>query len=467
MRERKMKSVDSMIFADTIAAVSTPVAPGGIGMIRMSGSDAFLIADRVFTSVSGKKISETEGYRGLFGRVHDADGEIDEAVVFVYHNPKSYTGENVVEICCHGGIYLVQRTLRACIRAGARPATSGEFTKRAFLNGKMNLTQAEAVADLIEAQGQQSAQAALNAKDGAVFEKIHKVIEKLLEVSSALAAWVDYPDEDIEEVSDENLKKSVEQVCGDLNRILNEYDNGKILKEGVSTVIVGRPNVGKSTLMNLLSGEEKSIVTQIPGTTRDVVEDTVRLGEIVLRIADTAGLRETDDPVEKVGVELARKKLISSHLILAVFDSSEELSEEEAELIERIKDRPVIAVINKTDLPRKIDVEQIRKKIPHIAELSAGTGEGIRLLEQQVREVLKLSNLDSSSGLIANERQKACVEQADKTMLQALHALQSGETLDAVNVCIDSAIDSLLELTGERASEAVIDKVFERFCVGK
>ena len=452
---------------DTIAAISTPVAPGGIGMVRISGPQALEVADRVFRSVSGKQVQQTEGYRGLYGRVHDEQGEIDEAVVFVYRAPKSYTGENVAEICCHGGVYLVQRTLRACIAAGARPAQAGEFTRRAFLNGKMSLTQAEAVMDLIASQGQQSAQAALQAKDGAVFSKIHQVIDRMLSISSALAAWVDYPDEDIDEVSDDNLRAGVEEICRRLHDILRGYDNGKILREGVSTVIVGRPNVGKSTLMNLLSGQEKSIVTKIPGTTRDIVEDTIRLGDIVLNLADTAGLRDTDDPVEKVGVELAKKRLDTSYLVLAVFDSSEELSAEDMELIEKIKDRPVVAVINKSDLSRKIDVEKIRQKIPHIAELSASAGEGVAELEAQVRALLHLSDLDSSASVIANERQRACVEQASRTMDQALEALQAGQTLDAINVCIDSAIDSLLELTGERASDAVIDQVFARFCVGK
>ena len=377
--------MNGTISGDTIAAISTPVAAGGIGMVRMSGPQAFEIADQIFVSVSHKTVSETGGYHGLFGRLHDEQGEIDEAVVFVYRTPRSYTGEDVVEICCHGGIYLVQRTLRACISAGARPAQAGEFTRRAFLNGKMSLTQAEAVVDLIASQGQQSAQAALSAKDGAVFQKIHRVVDKMLGVSAALAAWIDYPDEDIDEVSGENLNQSVMDICDSLHTILKEYDTGKVLREGVSTVIVGRPNVGKSTLMNLLSGEQKSIVTQIPGTTRDIVEDTIRLGDVVLHLADTAGLRDTDDPVEKMGVELARKRLNSSYLVLAVFDSSEELSAEDLELIEKIKDRPVVAVINKTDLAPYLntDIETLKSnalKVNHhlqVFEVSATKGDGM------------------------------------------------------------------------------------------
>ena len=227
-------------------------------------------------------------------------------------------------------------------------------------------------------------------------------------------ARADYPDEDIDEVSDENLRASVYEICGMLEGILKGYDNGRLLREGISTVIVGRPNVGKSTLMNLLSGEQKSIVTQIPGTTRDIVEDTIRLGEVVLHLADTAGLRDTDDPVERMGVELARKRLNSSYLVLAVFDSSEELSAEDLELIEKIKDRPVVAIINKSDLPRRIDIEKIREKIgKHLVQISASEGEGVQALEQEICRLLKLDQLDSSAGVIANERQRSCVGSAE------------------------------------------------------
>ena len=291
----------------TIAAISTAMAPGGIGMIRISGEQAMELADKVFRSISGRKLIDFKGYTGAYGKVYDKDGEIDECVAFVYRAPHSYTGENVVELCCHGGVYLVKRALRACIDAGARPAEPGEFTKRAFLNGKMGLTQAEAVMDLISAQGSHGAKAALSAREGAIYRKIHGVADQLLGISAGLAAWTDYPDEDIEEVSDENLTRSLAEVKNSLEKILRDYDTGKILREGVETVIIGRPNVGKSTLMNLLSGTQKSIVTQIPGTTRDVVEETIQLGEVILNLADTAGIRDTDDIVEAADVELAKQ----------------------------------------------------------------------------------------------------------------------------------------------------------------
>ena len=436
-------------------------------MVRVSGPDALKVVDRVFTAVSGKQAEDTPGYRGLFGRVHDGQGEIDEAVVFVYRAPKSYTGEDVAEICCHGGIYLVQRTLRACLNAGARAAQAGEFTRRAFLNGKMNLTQAEAVADLIAAQGQQSAQAALQARDGAIFRRIHQVVEKLLGVSSALAAWVDYPDEDIDEVSDENLRASVYEICGMLEGILKGYDNGRLLREGISTVIVGRPNVGKSTLMNLLSGEQKSIVTQIPGTTRDIVEDTIRLGEVVLHLADTAGLRDTDDPVERMGVELARKRLNSSYLVLAVFDGSTPLTPADEELMTLCKGKNAVAVVNKNDLPPAAVQEKIRAAFDRVVAYSAKNHTGRDDLAVAVAGALGVQNFDAADPLLANERQRQCCQMAADCVAEAMAALESGMTYDAVNVSIDAAADALLSLTGARATQAVVDRIFEKFCVGK
>ena len=451
----------------TIAAISTAMAPGGIGMIRISGEQAMELADKVFRSISGRKLIDFKGYTGAYGKVCDKDGEIDECVAFVYRAPHSYTGENVVELCCHGGVYLVKRALRACIDAGARPAEPGEFTKRAFLNGKMGLTQAEAVMDLISAQGSHGAKAALSAREGAIYRKIHGVADQLLGISAGLAAWTDYPDEDIEEVSDENLTRSLAEVKNSLEKILRDYDTGKILREGVETVIIGRPNVGKSTLMNLLSGTQKSIVTQIPGTTRDVVEETIQLGEVILNLADTAGIRDTDDIVEAAGVELAKQRLDRSYLILAVFDFSDHLTDEDKELIERVKDRPVVAIINKTDLERKIELDYIRENIPHIVEISAAAGDGVDRLSSAIFDLLSLSKANQDEGIIANERQRLCVMNCLNSVNEAVNAQAFGETLDALGVCIDEAIDHLLVLTGEKATQAVVDEVFSRFCVGK
>lgn len=321
--------------------------------------------------------------------------------------------------------------------------------------------------DLISAQGSHGAKAALSAREGAIYRKIHGVADQLLGISAGLAAWTDYPDEDIEEVSDENLTRSLAEMKNSLEKILRDYDTGKILREGVETVIIGRPNVGKSTLMNLLSGTQKSIVTQIPGTTRDVVEETIQLGEVILNLADTAGIRDTDDIVEAAGVELAKQRLDRSYLILAVFDSSDHLTDEDKELIERVKDRPVVAIINKTDLERKIELDYIRENIPHIVEISAAAGDGVDRLSSAIFDLLSLSKANQDEGIIANERQRLCVMNCLNSVNEAVNAQAFGETLDAVGVCIDEAIDHLLVLTGEKATQAVVDEVFSRFCVGK
>ena len=347
-------TMNSTMAQDTIAAISTPVAAGGIGMVRVSGPDALKVVDRVFTAVSGKQAEDTPGYRGLFGRVHDGQGEIDEAVVFVYRAPKSYTGEDVAEICCHGGIYLVQRTLRACLNAGARAAQAGEFTRRAFLNGKMNLTQAEAVADLIAAQGQQSAQAALQARDGAIFRRIHQVVEKLLGVSSALAAWVDYPDEDIDEVSDENLRASVYEICGMLEGILKGYDNGRLLREGISTVIVGRPNVGKSTLMNLLAKSEVFAENKLFATLDTTVRKVI-IENLPFLLSDTVGFirKLPTDLVDSFKSTLDEVR--EADLLVHVVDISHPDFEEQIQVVEKtIADlgaggKPSMIVFNKVD----------------------------------------------------------------------------------------------------------------------
>lgn len=451
----------------TIAAISTPLAVGGIGIIRVSGTHAKAVVKGLFHPVGKRTLDTVSGFSAIYGRVFDADGDIDEVVVTVYHAPKSYTGENIVEISCHGGIYVMQRILRACIHEGATLAEAGEFTKRAFLNGKMNLTEAEAVIDLITAQSGQAVKAALSARDGVLSKKVASITKVLIEAAGHLAAWVDYPEEDIEEVTNARLLEDLQSVYIQLKVLLSSYNTGRIIKEGVDTAIIGKPNVGKSTLMNLLAGFDRSIVTDIPGTTRDVVEDVIRLDDVVLNLADTAGIRETNDPIELLGVTLSRKKLISAGLVLAVFDSSSVLGEDDKELLALLSDRPSIAVINKTDLDKKIDVDFIQKKIPHIVEISALLGEGQDKLAETIKEVLGLHHIDALAPILANERQRAAVEYAMAGVVDGISALKADYTLDAVSVCIDVAVDRLLELTGERATNEIVNEVFAHFCVGK
>ena len=452
---------------DTIAAVATPQAAGGIGIVRISGGDAVSIAEKIFEPVRGSRLTASKGYRAYFGRAVDAGEPLDEAVCLVFRAPHSYTGEDVAEISCHGGLYITRRVLQAALSAGARPAEAGEFTKRAFLNGKLDLSEAEAVMHMVSAQGEQAAKAALNALDGALSRKIHAVADKVIAANAAIAAWVDYPDEDIEAVHTDNLRSTFAAALDELRGLLSRFDAGQAVTEGVDTAIVGRPNVGKSTLMNLLSGTEKSIVTHIPGTTRDVVEQTVRLGEVVLHLADTAGLHDADDPVEQIGVERARKKLERAVLVLAVFDGSAPLTAEDVELLESCRGRLCVAVLNKADKGESVSAETIRQYVPAVVRLCAKDGRGYDDLRSAVTQALGTDAFDPSAAMLANERQKDCCVRAADCLEQAVDAIDTGLTLDAVNVCADGCIDALLELTGEKAADAVVREVFSRFCVGK
>lgn len=451
----------------TIAAIATPQGAGGIGIVRISGPKSQEVADRIFRSPGNRRIRDTAGYQALYGHIYEGDILVDEAIALVFRAPRSYTGEDVVELSCHGGMYVLGRVLSAALSAGAVAAAPGEFTKRAFLNGKLSLTQAESVMDIIGAQGRQAAAAALAAREGVLGRRIQDVTDSLVELAAHLSAYIDYPEDDIPELQEVQLVGSLSDARRRLDDLLATYDAGKILREGVDTVIVGRPNVGKSTLMNVLSGVERSIVTHIPGTTRDVVEETVRLGDVVLRLADTAGLHETDDPVEAIGVEKARGRLETAGLVLAVFDASQNLEEEDKHLLEKLDGRPAVAVINKTDLTPCIDEAFVRRHVPHVVTISAKQEMGMEQLTEAVCDVLGAGSWDPSAGMLANERQRDCVRRAGEAVKEALDATQMGMTYDAVSVSVEGAIDALLELTGERATEAVVDQVFARFCVGK
>ena len=453
---------------NTIAAISTPSGSAGLGVVRLSGPDALAVAGRVFRPADPRKTPENlVGYTAAYGRVFDAEGDVDECVLLVFRAPHSYTGENVAEFSCHGGRYILRRVLRACLDAGASPAGPGEFTRRAFLNGKMDLTQAESVMDLIAADGQLAAQTALAARDGAVFRRLTAVKESLLAVAAQFGAYIDYPDEDIPDLAPETLSATVDEAALAMGDLLATYDAGRVLREGIDTAIVGSPNVGKSTLMNRLSGCQRSIVTDIAGTTRDVVEETVRLGEVTLRLADTAGIRDTGDTVEAVGVDLARQRMEQAALVLAVFDGSQPLTEEDKALADSLKGRTAIAVVNKADKPLQMDAAWLKERFSWVVTLSAKEGEGVSALTAAVEEATGVGRLDAAQPVLTTERQRQCAATALACLQEAQAALGCGLTLDAVSVSVDGALNAILDLTGERATEAVVDQVFANFCVGK
>ena len=453
--------------SEVIAAVSTPLMSAGLGVIRISGENAAEIADRVFRSVSGKKLAEISGYSALYGHVFDKKGDIDEVVALNFRAPHSFTGENAVELSCHGSVYILKRTLAALIAAGARLARAGEFTRRAFENGKMDLSAAESVMSLIGAESQLEHSAALSGREGVLFRRIDEIKGELTALSAHLSAWVDFPDEDVPEVSHDELYSGLKRAQKQLNRLICDFDRGKILREGIDTVIVGRPNVGKSTFMNMLCGADRSIVTDIAGTTRDIVEESVSVGGVKLRLQDTAGLHDTNDRVEKIGVEKARRRIETAALVLAVFDGSEPLSNDDLSLIKALKDRRAIAVINKCDLDMKIETELVSSVIKNTVVLSAKSGENAEMVEQAILSVSGLDGLDPTCAMMTTERQRDCVERAKSALNDGIATLEAGLTFDAVGVMLDEAIAALCELSGERVSDSIVDEVFSTFCVGK
>lgn len=451
----------------TIAAISTPQAAGGIGIVRLSGEDAITIADRLFRPTGKTPLRDLPGYRAAHGRVVFDGEDLDECVALVFRAPKSYTGENVVELSCHGGLFVLQQVLRAALASGAVAAGPGEFTKRAFLNGKLDLTEAEAVMGIIHAQGEQGAKAALTALDGALSKKMGDLCGRLVALSAQLGAWVDYPDDEIEELENGELLETLRDVEGELSGLLSRFDAGSAITQGVATAIVGKPNVGKSALMNLLSGFGRSIVTEIAGTTRDVVEQTVRLGSLVLHLADTAGIHRTEDVVEQIGVDRARQTIDRAGLVFAVFDLSRPLDAADEEILSLCQNRRVVGVLNKTDLPLQADKAKLQTALPVCVELCALSGDGLSALEDAAETLLCTKELDPTAAMLTTERQRQSAARARDAVRQTIDDLQTGMTLDAVNISIDDAIDALLELTGEKVSDAVVDEVFARFCVGK
>lgn len=453
--------------SDTIAAICTANGVGGIGIVRISGSDAFKVASKVFCpKIKKNKIENLNGYQAAFGSVVDEKGVIDECIALKFNAPYSYTGENTVEISVHGGSAVLKQTLRAVFEAGARQASAGEFTKRAFLNGKLSLNQAEAVMDIVSAEGSAQARSSAAVLKGESGKIISEIKETLIYAEAMLSAFCDFPEEGEEEMESDKFFEKLQNAENKLEKLIADYDKGKLIKNGIECVIVGKPNVGKSTIMNLLSRFDRSIVTAVAGTTRDVVEETVDIGGCVLKLCDTAGIHEGVDEVEKIGIERAKEKIDTADLILAVVSAENEIDDEDIKLLERAKNIPVIIIVNKTDLNENPDIKML-KKFGEPIFCSAKQGEGVEMLREEILKKIGLNNLDENSSFIANERQLSCIKKAYKAVNNAICDIKANQTLDAVGVLIEEAIDALLTLTGENASEAVVAEVFSKFCVGK
>ena len=454
----------------TIAAIATAPGAGGIAVVRLSGPESYAVAARVFRPANpDRTVAGAKGYTALFGTFLEGEDAFDEGVALFFRAPHSYTGEDVVELSCHGGSAVARRLVESCIEAGAAPAAPGEYTRRAFLNGKLSLTQAEAVMDLVSADGRQGAALANASLGGALARKIAAEKEALTSLQAHLAAWVDFPEEDVPELDETHLQTVLGSVKDELDVLIRNYDAGAVLREGVDCAIVGRPNAGKSTLLNLLAGFDRAIVTPVAGTTRDVVEQAVRLGDIRLNLFDTAGLRDTEDVIEAEGIRRSWRKLDEAGLVLAVFDAAQPLSDDDLELARRCQGRPAIAVLNKQDLAGETDVPRgtLEPYFKKIVPMCARDAVGLQALTDAVADLLGTAQLDPEAAQLCSARQLAAATRARDALAEAIAARQNGFGLDAAAVCLTDALQALFDLTGENASDATIEEVFETFCVGK
>ena len=450
---------------ETIAAVSTPYGRGGIAVLRVSGENAIEIAGKVFRPANGE-LTGIESNKAVHGSIIKNGRVIDDGICTVFRAPRSYTGEDTAEISCHGGILLTERVLEALFEAGARQAGPGEFTRRAFTAGKLSLTQAEAVGMLIDAESDDQITLAAAQERGVFRKKADELYEKLKNVVTNVYATIDFPDEDLSELSQDDLKSALTDLKNELSTLRESYDSARAVTEGVRTVIVGKPNTGKSSLLNRLLGRDRAIVTSVAGTTRDTLEETVRVGHVMLRLVDTAGIHETNDEVERIGVDRSLAALDEAELILAVFDGSEKLSSEDEALIEKLSGYKAakLGVINKSDLGAELTLPFDRT-----VTISAKTGDGIDRLRSAIEDIFRVGDIDklASNATVLSARQNASVTRALGYVSSALNALEGGLTPDTAGLELESALTELSELDGRRVTEEIVDGIFHRFCVGK
>lgn len=443
----------------TIAAISTPSGTGGIAVIRISGDEAFCVTDKVFKGQGAKRLFEVPANTVVFGRIMDSDDkEIDQVLVSVFRAPHSFTGEDVVEISCHGGILNTKQILKTVLEAGAVLADKGEFSKRAFLNGKIDLAQAEGIIDLINAVSEKGADKAVFQMEGRLSKEIGDLREVLLNLAAHLEAAADFPEEDIDELAPEAVLSTLKESLARMDKMLKTASYGKVLREGLPVAVIGKPNVGKSSILNYLAGEDRAIVTDIAGTTRDVIEEFVNLDGVPIKLMDTAGIHETDDVVEKIGVEKSKNAADQATFLLAVFDGSKPLDEKDEEILNLVKDRPHAIILNKCDLGKAVSLSGI--------EVSAKQGDG---MDELVKALVQFASGDVSERdtVITNERHYECLLHCKEAVQRAVDSAELGMPTDMLTVDIQTAIENLGEITGQTVSQEIVDRVFHNFCLGK
>ncbi|MCG4565341.1 tRNA uridine-5-carboxymethylaminomethyl(34) synthesis GTPase MnmE [Anaerosalibacter bizertensis] len=457
---------------DTIAAISTAMGESGIGIVRMSGKNSLDIGGKIFKGKIHEDFKDVENRKLTYGHIYNPKDKkiVDEVLIVYMKSPHTYTREDIVEIYCHGGAISVKKILELLLENGARLAEPGEFTKRAFLNGRLDLSQAEAVIDLIRAKTDKSYDVSLEQLEGSLSFKIEEIRNILLEMLAHVEVSIDFPDEDIEEVTYEELENSGNKVLLEIDNLLSTADKGRILRDGLNTVILGKPNVGKSSLLNAILRENRAIVTDVPGTTRDIIEEYVNIDGIPLKIVDTAGIRSTEDLVEKIGVDRAKKVVEGADLVIGVFDASRELSLEDKEIIELLKEKNSIVLLNKTDLPNKYNIEDLKTLIPNkkIILTAIAKDEGIEELEETIKNMFYSGDVEVSDEImITNIRHKNQLIKAKKNIEEAIEGIKLNVPLDCVEVDIRNCWDNLGEISGDTISEDILDKIFSEFCIGK
>ena len=449
----------------TIVAISTAPGIGGIGIIRMSGKDCFKILNKIFKPINN---STEKGYTIKYGKIFDGEEIIDEVLVSYFLEPKSYTTENMCEINSHGGNIIMKKILDLCLKNGAELAEPGEFTKRAFLNGRIDLTQAEAVIDIINSKTDKEAEASVNQLEGNLSKKIKEIREDLIAGLADIEVTIDYPEYDEVEVTNNKIIKMLEKNENKLNKLEQAFTNGKILREGIKTAIIGRPNAGKSSLLNLLLNEERAIVTDVEGTTRDTIEEYITLDGIPFKVVDTAGIRETEDTVEKIGVKKAIEIANKSDLIIAIFDISKEINDEDKNILNILKNRNSIILLNKIDLNNYLINEELFKEYSENIIISTKTQEGIEDLIQVMKKLTQTDEINvDGENIVINSRHKISVVKAKESLKKAIETLEAGMPIDVISIYIKEILEELGKITGESVTDDVISEIFAKFCLGK